>query len=224
MTEETTDKLLREFLLERRQEEKKRFDEQLGLKKHVSESTNAVSMAFQSFSKQLTERFDRFETYQKAHLDRFETDQKAHLDRVEKTADTAHQLALGVASRVDKLEEWKYSAAARKTLRLALAKNSVPPSTLPTWDLGEESPTGTHHIIPIDAFKQSKEEWSVFIKENLEVHDKVKDGETWRWLKENATKLFVAVLGTVIAAAIIANIIATAQKNAPATNAPTQQH
>ena len=213
MTEETTDKLLREFLLDRRQEEKKRFDEQLGLRKHVSESTNAVSMAFQSFSKQLTERFDRFET-----------DQKSQLDRVEKKADTAHQLALGVASRVDKLEEGKYRAAAQKVLRLTPAKNSVPPSTLPTWDLGEESPTGTHHIIPIDAFKQSKEEWSVFIKENLEVHDKVKDGETWRWLKENATKMFVAVLGTVIAAAIIANLIATAQKNAPATNAPSQQH
>jgi hypothetical protein len=213
MTEETTDKLLREFLLDRRQEEKKRFDEQLGLKKHVSESTNAVSMAFQSFSKQLTERFDRFET-----------DQKAHLDRVEKKAETAHQLALGVASRVTKLEEGKYSAAAQKALRLTPAKNSIPPTTLPTWDLGEESPTGTHHIIPIDAFKQSKEEWSVFIKENLEVHDKVKDGETWRWLKENATKMVVAVLGTVIAAAIIANLIATAQKNAPATNAPSQQH
>lgn len=213
MTEETTDKLLREFLLDRRQEEKKRFDEQLGLRKHVSESTNAVSMAFQSFSKQLTERFDRFET-----------DQKSQLDRVEKKADTAHQLALGVASRVDKLEEEKYCVAAQKTLRLTPAKNCVQPTTLPIWDLGEESPTGTHHIIPIDAFKQSKEEWSVFIKENLEVHDKVKDGETWRWLKENATKMFVAVLGTVIAAAIIAAIIATAQKNAPATNAPSQQH
>lgn len=212
MLEETTDKLLREFLLDRRQEEARRFKENLGLKQHVSESTDAVTKAFQSFSMQLTKRFDQFEA-----------DQKSALDRVERKADTAHQLAMGVAARVDKIEEGKYTAAAQKALRLK--QNSIPPTSPPIWDLGEESPTGTHHIIPIDAFKQSKEEWSVFIKENLEehltVHDKVKDGETWRWFKENATKLFVAVLGTVIAAAIIANLIVSAQKNAPATNVTT---
>ncbi len=211
MTDESTDKLLREFLLSQRQEEKRRFEDNLGLKRHVSTSTDAITKAFQSFSQQLTERFDRFEV-----------DQKSALDRVERKADTAHALALGVAARVDRIES---GTKPRQNQKIA---TSIPPMTPPPWELGSDSPTGMHRIIPIDSFNASKEEWSVFIRENLEehleVHDKVKDGETWRWLKENATKLIVAVLGTVIAAAIIANLIVTAQKNTPPPAPPTTQH
>jgi hypothetical protein len=208
VNDETTDKLLREFLLKQRVEEKRKFDENLALKQHVSNNTDTITKAFQSFSQQLTARFDTFET-----------DQKVALENVKKTAETAHQLAMGVAARVGVLEGTKGLVAAQRAVKV---KMSIPPASPPVWDLGEESPTGTHHIIPIEAFKTSKEEWSVFLKEELVTHEKLRDGDTWRWLKENATKVFVAVIATVIASAIIATVIVNAQK--PTSSPPAAQH
>jgi hypothetical protein len=93
----------------------------------------------------------------------------ARFDVVEKRVEEAAALAMGAHARVDRLESQgkMKSAPAHASVRTA-------------FELGEDTPTGSHLIIS---------------KEILEQYDLSKDGQTWRWLKDNATKVLVAALG-----------------------------
>jgi hypothetical protein len=213
MTDESTDKMLREFLMGQRQEEKRKHSFELQAQRAQQEQTNSILSAFQSFTKQMSDRFDSFEA---GH--------KADMDKLSNRITTTHELALGTAARVAALEEKRGLLAAQKAARVKPVP-SIPPATPPVWDLGVESDTGSHYIIPNDqTFRASKEEWSVFVKEkleeHLEVHDLREEAGTWRWWKENATKVAVGVCVAVVAAFLIAALITNANKQ-PATLPPT---
>jgi hypothetical protein len=218
--DDETDKLLREFLLGQRQEEKRKHSLELQTQRAMQENTNNILVAFQSFTKQLTERFDAFSA---SHA--------IELAELKLSVKIVHELSLGTAARVTVLEEKRGLVAAQKAARVKSMQLSTPPTMPPAWDLGVESDTGSHYIIPNDQkFRASKEEWSVFLKEKLEEHQEVHDlreeAGTWRGWKENATKVAVGVCVAVVAAALIAALITTATNKVPAAVSPppSSQH
>jgi len=197
------EQLLRDFLVKQRQEEQKKARDEAQragdyqeLKRALYENTDATIKAFHSFSKQVNDR-----------LDKHEHDVAGKLDDARGKADSAHALAMGAHARIDQM-------AARGNRR---SSTSDPPKVPLPWDLGVESATGTHVIVPVDAFKTSKHEWSAFLEEKIEEHERFQDADMWRGVKGSASKIVVAVIGSVAAAFIIAQLVASAASPKPSS-------
>jgi hypothetical protein len=73
-------------------------------------------------------------------------------------------------------------------------------------------------VIPRELFQASKKEWSVIVDDQLATREL----GTWRWLKTNATTVFVMVLGAVVTAILVAALATTPRSMPalPATSAP----
>jgi hypothetical protein len=62
------------------------------------------------------------------------------------------------------------------------------------YEMGTESPTGS---------------WKIS-KETLEQYDLAKDGNTWRWLKANGTKIAITILSTLVSGYILVKLFGAA--------------
>lgn len=158
-----TDALLREFLLERRQEERKQAATERRINEGVTDGVNRVLQAFQTFSTDLTERLTRFE---------HKTTQE--IQQIRERADSAHALALGANKRIEDLEsERKIKSSHVQTI----------------YELGDDSPTGTHLVISKDV---------------LERHELEQKGKAYRvW-----QTVILSAAATIIAGVSVAKLVA----------------
>ena len=96
-------------------------------------------------------------------------------------------------SRVEEIGHLAKGAHARLD-NLQAKRENVHTAKSMIYEMGEESPTGS---------------WKIS-KEVLEQYDLAKDGNTWRWLKANGTKIGVTVISTLLAAVLAAKILGAA--------------
>jgi hypothetical protein len=161
-----------------------------------------------------------------ARFAQFEHDMSEKLDDIRRRADAAHALAMGAHARFDLLKEGA-DANRRKTESGRYQKVQHGGLQSP-WDVGTESPTGSHVIVPIDQHEASKKNWDDFIDEALKTRELLHDGDTWRWLKENASKIVVAAMASVLAAFLIATVVTSTvaglPKALPPQPTPSPQH
>jgi hypothetical protein len=151
-------------------------------------------------------------------------DVKSSLAEVRTVAESALQAATDnskslfqMSTRVETLETHQARVDRRNDFLAATSPGSIPP-----WDLGRVTDTGTHRKISVVELEASRAVWEKKLDESLELRDQASKAALWN----KSIKWILATLGAVFTAVLIAVIVTfiKAQQSIPTVAPVVEPH
>ena len=180
---------------ERRQLEAAKAAQSAELESKLTQGNNAILRALDTWGRELRAEFKRDLRIVQTRLDDLATE----VDDVKQAASETRVGLRHITQRVDGLE-----TDSRKIERRNQYLASMPVERSAPWELGVESDTGTHRVIPALELEASRLEWERKLDEKLEARELAKSGNKWN----TSVRWVLGTVGAVTTALLIAILVA----------------